>query len=101
VALQHDDHMKSCTAETIRRRDIMSHDLRAQGYKVARSLGNFIFFDAGYPSTDVAEDLMKRGTIVKPWKQPGYDTFIRVSIGTNHENTKFLKDLDAVLPHHV
>lgn len=101
VALQHDDHMKSCTAETIRRRDIMSHDLRTQGYKVARSLGNFIFFDAGYPSTDVAEDLMKRGTIVKPWKQPGYDTFIRVSIGTNQENTKFLKDLDAVLPHPV
>lgn len=100
LALQHDTHMKACTAKTIQQRDSMSRELRIRGHRVAQSLGNFVFFDVGRPSVDVAEDLMKHGTIIKPWKQSGYDTFIRASIGSEQENTKFLNDLDAILPPH-
>ncbi|WP_306257321.1 histidinol-phosphate transaminase [Pararhizobium sp. IMCC21322] len=98
LALQNDGHMKSCTAETIRQRNLMAQELSSRGYRIAPSLGNFVFFDVKRPSMPVAEDLMKRGTIIKPWKQEGYDTFIRVSIGSEQENTKFLTDLDAILP---
>lgn len=98
LALQNDDHMRHCTAETVRQRDLMSQKLSARGYKTASSLGNFVFFDVNRSSMPVADSLLKRGTIVKPWKQDGYDTYIRVSIGSEPENTKFLADLDAILP---
>lgn len=98
LALQHDNHMRSCTAQTIKQRDFISLELRQRGYSIPQSLGNFVFFDVTRPSVEVAEELLKRGTIIKPWKQSGYDTYIRVSIGSKSENAKFLADLDAVLP---
>jgi histidinol-phosphate aminotransferase len=98
LALQHEDHMKTCTADTVRQREAMIAALRARGYEVAPSLGNFLFVDVKMSSSELAEDLMKHGTIIKPWKQKGYETFIRVSIGTDQENTRFLHDLDTVLP---
>lgn len=63
------------------------------GYRMAPSLGNFLFFDSGAPSGILAEALLRRGTVVKPWKQQGYDTFLRVSIGLDSENDKFISDL--------
>jgi histidinol-phosphate aminotransferase len=44
----------------------------------------------------VAEALLKRGVIVKPWKQPGFETFIRVSIGSALENDQFLEAFQAL-----
>lgn len=61
--------------------------------EISYTLGNFLFFETDGPSTEIAERLLRKGTIVKPWKQKGFDNFIRVSIGTDVENTKFLEDL--------
>lgn len=98
VALQHHNYMKSCAANTVRKRAAMMEELQIRGFVVAPSLGNFLFVDVEMPSSEVAENLMQRGTIIKPWKQKGYETFVRVSIGTDQENAKFLDDLEAVLP---
>lgn len=80
-------------------RSIVAKQLRKMGYAPAPSHGNFLFFDVNSPSVDLAEKLLARGTIVKPWRQSGYDTFLRVSIGTEAENSKFLADLEAVTEH--
>lgn len=77
-------------------RSIVARRLEKMGYAPAPSRGNFLFFDAGLPSVELAEKLLQLGTIVKPWKQSGYDSFLRVSIGTEPENAKFLADLAAV-----
>jgi histidinol-phosphate aminotransferase len=41
----------------------------------------------------MAEALLRRGVIVKPWKQPGFETYIRVSIGSPAENDHFIEAL--------
>ena len=73
--------------------------LAAAGYRTAPSKGNFLFVDARRNASELAVALLERGVIVKPWKQPGFETFIRVSIGAREENDHFLrafKDAESV-----
>ena len=37
------------------------------------------------------------GLIVKPWKEAGFEHFIRVSIGTEAENERFARALEGIL----
>jgi histidinol-phosphate aminotransferase len=96
TALQNEDYMLQNVAKTVQYREDVVMELKSRGYKVAPSLGNFVFIDVKTSAIDFADRLLKRGTIVKPWKQPGFETFIRVSIGAPHENAKFLSDLAAL-----
>jgi histidinol-phosphate aminotransferase len=77
-----------------------SHLVRAaleqRGYFVAPSKGNFLFFDSRQNASAVSERLLHHGVIVKPWKQAGYETYVRVSIGSAEENDQFLDALVAV-----
>jgi histidinol-phosphate aminotransferase len=38
-----------------------------------------------------------KGVIVKPWKQPGDETWLRVSVGLEADNGQFLAALAAAL----
>ncbi|GFE82247.1 histidinol-phosphate aminotransferase [Steroidobacter agaridevorans] len=78
-------------------RDRVSKALRNLGLRVARSEGNFLFFDAARDSAQLATALLKAGVVVKPWLEPGYRTFIRVSTGTVAENDQFLDALRAIV----
>ncbi len=80
-----------------RERDRVAARLAALGLRVLPSKGNFLFFDAARPSADLAEALLDRGVIVKPWKQDGYATWLRVSIGLESENDQFLAAMDAII----
>ena len=66
------------------------------GYRVAPSKGNFLFFDTGAEAGAISEHLLRQGVIIKPWKQPGYTSFIRVSIGLPSENDHFLAALAGI-----
>lgn len=96
TALQNEDYMLRSVAETAQNRDNVVTELKSRGYNVAPSLGNFVFIDVKTSSIELAEQLLKKGTIVKPWKQLGFENFIRVSIGAPHENAKFLADLKGL-----
>lgn len=86
-------HVRKAAELTIAERERVRLTLQAAGYRVVPSKGNFLFFDTGTSGTDISEALLAEGVIVKPWKQPGYERFIRVSIGTPAENDHFLDGL--------
>ena len=71
----------------------MKTALAAAGYRIAPSKGNFLFVDVGRDASELSLALLARGVIVKPWKQPGFESFIRVSIGAPEENDHFLRAL--------
>ena len=77
-------------------RERVRGELVGRGLRVAPSKGNFLFFECGRKATDFVEGLLSQGVIVKPWKQPGYDRFIRVSIGSPAENDHFLDALTSL-----
>ncbi len=59
--------------------------------------GNFLFLDLGRPNGPVTEALLRQGVIVKPWKEPGFEHFLRVSIGTEGDNARFVQTVLAAL----
>ncbi|UUZ74689.1 histidinol-phosphate transaminase [Polaromonas sp. P1(28)-13] len=90
-------HMEMSVRETVAQRDALAAQLRALGVVMAPSAGNFLFLNLQRPNGPVAEALLARGVIVKPWKEPGYEHFIRVSIGSAEDNALFLQAFKDVL----
>jgi histidinol-phosphate aminotransferase len=85
--------MKASVARTRVELERVAASLRAMGFVPARSQTNFLFFDCGQSSTHVAEGLLREGIIVKPWREPGYEQFLRVTIGHAGDNDRFLEAL--------
>lgn len=94
AALGEENHTLGVARQTIAERERLRAELTARFYRVAPSRGNFLFFDTGGDATAISESLLAQGVIVKPWKQEGYQSFIRVSIGTRAEIDHFLAALD-------
>ena len=61
------------------------------------SVVNFILIDTGKDSREVFKSMLKSGVIVRDMEQYGLRNFIRVTIGTQKENQKFLRVLGKVL----
>jgi len=85
--------MTKAVAETVKQRELLVQQLRAlawPGMRIAPSAANFLFIDLARPNGPVNEALLSRGIIVKPWKEPGFEHFIRVSIGSAEDNERFV-----------
>ena len=91
------DHMMHSVQDTVRQRAVMATQLTAMGLTLAPSAANFLFVDLGRPNGPVTEFLLSRGVIVKPWKEAGYERFIRVSIGSATDNAHFVQALAEAL----
>lgn len=97
AALADKEHLRRTVDLALGERKRIADELRAASLNVAPSKGNFLFFDCGANAVEVADRLLSEGVIVKPWKQKGYENFIRVSIGSVEENDHFLRALATAL----
>jgi histidinol-phosphate aminotransferase len=70
--------------------------LAGLGLEYIPSHGNFLCFRAG-DAARVNMGLLKRGVIVRPVANYGLPEYLRVSIGTEHENQRFLTALEEVM----
>jgi histidinol-phosphate aminotransferase len=61
------------------------------------SVANFILVDAGRDSREVFKAMLKFGVIVRDMWQYGLANFIRVTIGTQKENQRFIRVLSKVI----
>ena len=95
AALEDQAWMRHCVDSTITERERMRGELVRMGYAPAPSLANFLFFDAGEDAGDLAKRLLTRGVIVKPWKEAGYLSHMRVSVGSREADDQFLAALAA------
>lgn len=89
AALDDGEHLKAVGGLAVRERSRMRDFMLSTGIRFAESRANFLFFDNGGDAGPFAEELLRHGVIVKPWKQPGYATFARVSMGSQDENDHF------------
>jgi histidinol-phosphate aminotransferase len=71
--------------------------LDSLGLKSIPSKANFITVDTGRNADEVFASLLKQGVIVRPVANYGLPTHIRVSIGLESENKRFLDALEQVL----
>ena len=71
--------------------------LTALGLAYIPSKANFIAFDTARPCVPVFNALLQQGVIVRPVVNYGLPTYLRVSIGLESENARFLVALQQVL----
>ena len=69
----------------------------ARGLHYFPSETNFVLFEVKADSQVVFEELMKRGFIIRSGSALGIPGYIRVTVGTEAQNAKFLQLLDEVL----
>jgi len=82
----------------IRTREALSSDLAALGFEVLPSAANFIF--VRHPLHDAANSalaLRQRGIIVRHFKLPRIEQFLRVTIGTDEECALLVAALKEIL----
>jgi len=58
---------------------------------------NFFLIDVHGDATRLYETMLTRGVIIRSMKAYGYPTFIRINIGTEQENQRFLETLAEAL----
>jgi histidinol-phosphate aminotransferase len=78
-----------------RERRRVSQALGARGLSVAPSQANFVLVDVARPARPVYDALLAKGVIVRPF--PSLPTSLRVTLGTERENDRFLSALAEVL----
>ncbi len=96
AALEDDDYFRNTCNKIINTRDTTRTQLEALGFQVLPSAANFLF--ATHPQQDAAElmaYLRNLGILVRHFKKPGIDQFLRISIGTDDEMQKLLEALAA------
>ncbi len=93
AALADEAWMKASVAGIRAERDRVAAGLAALGLHAAPSQTNFLFFDTGRDSAEVAAALLLEGIIVKPWREKGYENWLRATIGTPAENDRLMAAL--------
>lgn len=71
--------------------------LRELGLSWIPSRGNFLAVQFGRDASAINDGLLREGVIVRPIAGYGMPTFLRVSVGTQQENARFLEALTKVL----
>jgi len=67
------------------------------GLRSFEAHGNFVMVDVQRPGKPVFEALLRKGIIVRHDPSWGYPTMIRVTVGSEEQNSKFLAALEEVL----
>jgi histidinol-phosphate aminotransferase len=95
AALDDRDHVETAQALNRKERQRVSEALTARGLAVTPSQANFILIDLKRPARPVYDALLKKGVIVRPFAS--LPSSLRVTIGTERENDRFLGALGEVL----
>ena len=86
AAMEDEAYFEQCCQSVIATRDTLTADLTKLGFEVLPSAANFIF--ARHPQHDAAElakALRERNIIVRHFKLPRIDQFLRITVGTDGE----------------
>src|SRR5690606_27541199 len=67
------------------------------GLTYADTQANFVFVDTGKNSKELFHELIKRGVIVRTGDPFGMPTWLRVTIGTETMNARFISALREIL----
>lgn len=70
--------------------------LTALGYEHIPSAGNFVAFDCAEPGNELFERMLREGVIIRAIAEYGLPNHVRVSIGLEAENERFLSVLARV-----
>ena len=75
----------------------LTREVQSLGCKAYPSYTNFFLIDVLGDATKLYEAMLYKGVIVRSMKAYGYPNFIRITVGTAEENSRFISALKACL----
>jgi len=93
AALSDTNHYNATIDKTRKGRQWLSDQVRQLGCTPYPSHTNFFLIDVCGDATRLFESMLHKGVIVRSMKAYGYPDFIRITVGTRAENTRFVKSL--------
>ncbi|HVU82346.1 MAG TPA: histidinol-phosphate transaminase, partial [Rhodanobacteraceae bacterium] len=97
VALEDQEHVRRSVELNTHERARLTRELTDMGLRVLPSQANFLAIDFAREAKPIHQGLLERGIIVRPMASYGMPAFLRVTVGTEPENTRFLAALRSVL----
>lgn len=98
AALDDEAYFERTRRQVIASRETLSHDLASLGFEVLPSAANFVF--ARHPAHDaagLATALRERSIIVRHFKAPRIDQFLRITVGTDAQCGLLVQALKEIL----
>ncbi|MGG4166651.1 histidinol-phosphate transaminase [Rossellomorea vietnamensis] len=97
IALEDQAFIRECTHKNEQGRHDLEREFDRLGLSYFPSQSNFIMVDTGLNGDMVSYELVKRGLVVRSGTLLGYPTTVRVTIGTEEDNKRFVGALEAIL----
>jgi len=96
AALNDQDHVRKSREVNSRGKIFLYENLNAMGFDAIASEANFIAFRPTCDAGELYSELLKEGIIVRHLKSFGLPDYIRVTVGLDDQNTKFIEALKRV-----
>lgn len=96
AGLLDEDHQRATRELTKEGRDYLQRCFAALGLKYVPSHGNFILVKVGNGKA-LFQTLQQRGIIIRDMNSYGLPEWIRVTVGTMEQNTRFISELNNVV----
>lgn len=93
AALGDEAWMRASVARIRAERQRMAAAISGCGLRCAASQTNFLFVDCGTDSGQLAAALLQDGIVIKPWRERGYEHYLRATVGTPAENDRLIASL--------
>mgnify|MGYP000182478208 CR=1 FL=1 len=97
AALDDVEHLERTQALTRDGKAYLCAAFARLGLPYVPSEANFVLFEVPRPASEVFNQLLRRGVLVRPCGSFGLPSHLRVSVGTAEENARFVAALEAVL----
>lgn len=97
AALRDEEHYQKTLELTLKGLQYLQQEVEKLGCKAYPSHANFFLVDVRGNSEKLYQALLHKGVIVRSMNTYGFDTFIRVTVGTEEENNRFLRSLAECL----
>lgn len=97
AALDDDQHVKRSREMNQAGMVYLAEACRKRGLDFIPSAGNFLAIDFSRPAEGLFQSMMQQGVIVRPISNYGMPDFLRVTVGSEYENRRFIEVLDKVL----
>ena len=97
-SIEDEEYFRTNLEKVIATRESTKLKLKSLGFQFADSKANFIFAThPNKPAEEIMQALRAEGIIVRHFKKPRIDNYLRISIGTDDEMQKLVDVLARIL----
>jgi len=98
AAIEDQAHLEATSTKVIQTREKLVSQLSAFGFETLPSTANFIFTrHPKHAGAKLYQALRDRGIIVRHFKSPRIEEFLRITIGTNEQSAELVSALQEIL----